>query len=569
MHRPRWSATTLIVASMACAVGAEDPFSPLLNVELIADGLVAPLDLIFAPNDDSGRRFIVDQTGLVFILTPDDDIFTDDPFFNITDRVILSSAFDERGLLGFVFHPNFMENSKVYVLYSAARPSSTENICLDRNGTVPSGSSGCPLQHSKGISEFTLASDNLVNATSERILFSMEWPGRKHNGGGLAFGPDGYLYFGLGDGGWIHGRTGDDSALDGISPELYSADLIAQNLAEYFGKILRIDVDGGGGGATDVPYGIPADNPFVGNDTAYPEEIFAWGFRNPFRISFDRNDYANDAAPSSSGYYPFFVSATAETLFEATYKIDGPGNYGWAIREGIHCIVRSQPLIPPHTVNCTVDSDCPSSPQTTTCGSDGFCTCPDVDPILGGRIHDPIIEYVNLAVHEHSESAALVEEGLLDEGLGRASVGGFVYRGSAIPWLYGKFVQGDFAIELLDGQIFVAEEDQTGRLWNLEKAYVFKSTDPVYSGFVKTIGQDANGELYAVTGAFTPTGLIGRVFKIVDASSMNSTMPTVSPMTPPTMAPTTAAPTTSSATTTSPRVHTISLGMLAAACVLV
>jgi hypothetical protein len=157
---------------------------------------------------------------------------------------------------------------------------------------------------------------------------------------------------------------------------------------------------------------------------------------------------------------------------------------------------------------------------------------------LGGLIHNPIIEYVNLAANEYNESAALVEEGLIEEGFGRASLGGFEYRGSAIPWLYGKFVQGDFALDSLDGQIFVAEEQTTeGSLWSLERAYVFNATDPVYSGFVKSIGQDDEGELYAVTGAFTPTGLIGRVFKIVGITDSNSTMPTVSPMTPPSMSP--------------------------------
>jgi len=509
-----------ILGRMPVWADGVDPSPPLLDVELVADGLVAPLDLTFAPNDDSGRRYIVDQNGLVFILTPNDDVLNDKPFLNITDRVILSSAFDERGLLGFAFHPNFPTTNKVYTFYSAER-TSTANICLDRNGTVPSEPDGCPLQHSKRISEFALASDDLVDPSSERILFSMEWPGRKHNGGGLAFGPDGYLYIGLGDGGWVHGPSGGDNALYEISPQLYDADLIAQDMTRAFGKILRIDVDGGGEGAS---YGIPAENPFVGNGKGYPEEIYAWGFRNPFRISFDRQDYIDG---SSSSPYPFFVSATAETLFESTYKIDGPGNYGWAIKEATRCIVRSQALIPPHTVPCTVDRDCPSGVQTTTCGTDGYCTCTDVDPILGGPIRDPIIEYVNLAASEYNESAALVEEGLIDEGLGRASVGGFLYRGSAIPWLQGKFVQGDFALDLLDGQLFVAKEQMPeGSLWSLEQAYVFNASDPVYSGFVKSIGQDADGELYVVTGAFTPTGLIGRVFKIVDGSSTTTPSPT-------------------------------------------
>lgn len=93
----------------------------------------------------------------------------------------------------------------------------------------------------------------------------------------------------------------------------------------------------------------------------------------------------------------------------------------------------------------------------------------------------------------------------------------------------GRFVQGDFALDLLDGQVFVATQGQTNQsLWRLERAYVFNATDPVYSGFVKSIGQDASGELYAITGAFTPTGLIGRVFQIVDAPSSTPSLPTTS-----------------------------------------
>jgi hypothetical protein len=139
-----------------------------------------------------------------------------------------------------------------------------------------------------------------------------------------------------------------------------------------------------------------------------------------------------------------------------------------------------------------------------------------VDPILGGLVYDPVIEYNNLLVHEYDETLVLVEEGILEDGKGRASLGGFIYRGSAIPWLYGKFVQGDFAIEFLDGIIFVADPTQDGTLWELQKVHVMNET---YPGFIKTIGQDADGELYAITGALAPTGLIGRVFKIVDGTS--------------------------------------------------
>jgi glucose/arabinose dehydrogenase len=463
---------------------------PQLDVKLVADGLVAPLDLTFAP-DGSARRFIVDQTGLILILTAAGQVLPT-PFLDITDRVVLQSAFDERGLLAVAFHPRFATNGKLYVQYSARREG--PNICVAEDGRVPIDPGGCPLQYTRRISEFIVSSTdpNRADPNTERVVFNIQWPGRKHNGGGLAFGPDGMLYIGLGDGGFIHGPSGADDPFN-VDPDLLFGDLIAQDLTSLYGKILRIDVDRGS------PYGIPADNPFVGPD-GIPDEIYAWGFRNPFRISFDRG-----------GDRAMYVSAPADTFFEATYKITRPGNYGWAIKEGTHCIVRSSALAPPETISCSSDAQCPIGPQVSTCGGFGVCSCPSV----GSRrepIHEPIIEYLNFAVEENPQSR------FPGRGFGRASLGGHVYRGQDIKWLRGRFVQGDFALNFLDGQILEAKEMPGGKLWKLRRAFVFDPSDPVKSGFMKSIGQDAQGELYAVTGNFTPTGLAGRIWKIVDAS---------------------------------------------------
>ena len=458
--------------------------SPQLDVELVVDGLVAPLDLTFAP-DGSGRRFIVDQTGLVLVLTPDNQVLPT-PFLDITNRVVLESTFDERGLLALAFHPQYAQTGKLYVQYSAPREG--DNICVDRDGNVPAQPEGCPLQYTRRVSEFTVSPTNAnqVDATSERIVFKIQWPGRKHNGGGLAFGPDGFLYIGLGDAGLIHGPEGDDNPFQ-ADPGLLFADLIAQDLGKLYGKILRLDVDRG------EPYGIPPDNPFVGDD-GIPDEIYAWGFRNPFRLSFDRG-----------GDQALYVSATAETFFEATYKVSAPGNYGWAIKEGTHCIVRASALAPPETIRCVSDSNCPRGPQISTCSETGRCTCA-AQGLRGEPIHDPVIEYLNFAV----ESPESQFEG---QGVGRASLGGHIYRGRAIADLVGQFVQGDFALNLSDGQILVATP-QAG-LWALRRAFTFDPADPVKSGFMKSIGQDAEGELYAITGNVTPTGLQGRIWKII------------------------------------------------------
>jgi glucose/arabinose dehydrogenase len=457
-------ATPAVGQDPAADGGAAVGDGPQLDVELVADGLVAPVGLTFAP-DGSGRRFIVDQTGLVLILTPDGRVLRT-PFLDIADRVVIQSEFDERGLLDLAFHPRFASNGKLYVQYSAQR--AAENICVHEDGNVPEEPEGCPLQYTRRVSEFEVSSTDpdRVDPASERVVFETQWPGRKHNGGGLAFGPDGMLYIGLGDAGFIHGPSGADDPFN-VDPDLLFGDLLAQDLSSLYGKILRIDVDSGS------PYGIPPDNPFAGAD-AIPDEIFAWGFRNPFRISFDR---AGDRA--------MYVSAPADTLFESTYRVTGPGNFGWASKEGTHCFDRTSAFAPPKT-------------------------CAGVGP-LGEPIQDPIIEYLNFAVEDPRSQFP-------GRGFGRASLGGHIYRGKAIKWLRGRFVQGDFGLNLLDGQILVAKRTPKGRLWRLRRAFVFDPSDPVKSGFMKSIGQDAAGELYAVTGNFTPTGLEGRIWKIIDAS---------------------------------------------------
>ena len=323
---------------------------------------------------------IVDQRGLILILTPGGRVLPI-PFLDITDRVVLESTFDERGLLALAFHPRFATNGKLYVQYSAQREG--PNICVGEDGRVPTDPEGCPLQYTRRISEFIVSptDPDRADPSSERVVFRIQWPGRKHNGGGLAFGPDGMLYIGLGDAGFVHGPSGADDPFN-VDPDLLFGDRFAQDLNSLlaYGKILRSTSIGGS-------LWDPADNPFVGPD-GIPDEIFAWGFRNPFRISFDRE-----------GDRAMYVSAPADTFFEATYRVTRPGNPGWAIKEGTHCIVRTMAFAPPKT-----------------CARVGS---------LGERIHDPIIEYLNFAVDDPRSQFP-------GEGFGRASLGGHIYRGRAI-----------------------------------------------------------------------------------------------------------------------------------------
>src|SRR5262245_38539390 len=215
-----------------------------LALEPVADGLTAPLQLE-EPADGSGRKFIVQQDGVVRVLGADGRL-APEPFLDLRPRMLpLEQNFEERGLLGFALHPHFARNGRVFATYSAPLRA------------------GAPERwnHTRRVSEFTAEAGNLakVDAAAERVLLEVDWPSRKHNGGGLAFGPDGLLYIGLGDGGVSHGigKTVLWEAFD-VPAQALSWDHLAQDTESLFGKILRIDVDRGFPG-----YAIPRDNPFV------------------------------------------------------------------------------------------------------------------------------------------------------------------------------------------------------------------------------------------------------------------------------------------------------------------
>jgi glucose/arabinose dehydrogenase len=243
---------------------------------VIGSGLSAPLDLA-DPGDGSGRLFIVEQGGTIRIWQAGEVMR--EPFLDLREMV---DCCGERGLLGLAFHPNYAENGYFYVNYTY------------RVGTMLYTS----------ISRFQVSGDvNAADTGSELRLLSISQPYENHNGGGLAFGPDGYLYIGLGDG----GSAGDPQGN-------------AQALTTMLGKILRIDVDGGS------PYGIPADNPYVGR--GFLPEIWAYGLRNPFRFSFDRltgDLYIGDVGQG----------AWEEIDFLSAGKPGGV-NFGWDTFEGSH-----------------------------------------------------------------------------------------------------------------------------------------------------------------------------------------------------------------------------------------
>ena len=463
------TALALCFAGHLTAVAAREPLAEVA-VELVAEGLKAPIFLV-APNDDSGRRFVGEQSGEVYILTADGER-PETPFLDLRDQMVpLLQAFDERGLLGMALHPDFARNGLFYVNYSAKpRPESPFHG---------------ETAYTRRLSELRVsASDpNRADHSSERVLLEIDWVNRKHNGGGLAFGPDGYLYLGLGDGGGAHGvpdiyvapPSDDDSFRHAeeipedpfkIPKRFHKYDRYAQDTSLLYGKILRIDVDHGHPG-----YAIPPTNPFRGND-AGRDEIYAWGFRNPFRISFDR-----------AGNGDLFVSGVGEAFWETIYLVDRPGNYGWAIRDGTHCYDRARVFDPPRD-------------------------CPQRGP-LGERIQTPIVEYANWSV-KRPESKVEANP------MGTASIGGFLYRGAALPGLAGKLVFGDFStvLEKPSGQLFLATPPPSwGALWPIERLIQVDQR-------LHSLGEDADGELYLLTTAQgIPVGNTGKVWKLIPAQA--------------------------------------------------
>ena len=435
--------TTLValVSSLIGAAGAASGSDAKSDIalKLVAEDFVQPIALVPLP-DGSGKVVIVDQIGTVLLLSKDGPA---KPFFDIRDRLIkLPGDFDERGLLCLAFHPSFKENRKLYAFYSAPlRPSAPTNW----NNTVH-------------ISEFKVSSQDpdRVDPASERILLEIDKPQMNHNCGRMLFGPDGYLYIGVGDGG-----QGNDVGL-GHGPHGNG-----QDLSVLLGKILRIDVDKG------VPYGIPSDNPFVGGKGR--PEIFAYGLRNPWGISFDRG-----------GNHELFAADVGQDSFEEINIIIKGGNYGWNLREGFSCFDPKNPINPP--------DDCPKI------GANG-------EPLL-----DPILAYKNFKRFPNDPEAR-----------GTSVTGGYVYRGKAFPQLTGKYIFADWTRAWIkpDGVLYVATRPASGtsKQWSMEPLGFTGHPNGQVGAYIVALGENAEGELYVLTNSSNQlAGKNGKVHKLVKAS---------------------------------------------------
>lgn len=285
-------------------VSPESPAAVSLQQVLAADNLVQPI-LVTNAKDMSNRIFIVQQNGIIKVLQPGSNTTTD--FLNISTKILTGS---ERGLLGLTFHPNFINNRRFFINYT----------CTTTNN--PS----CPSSGATVVAEYlaSAVNPNTSDPATERILLTVAQPFSNHNGGMVEFGPDGYLYIGMGDGG-----SGNDPGNR------------AQNINELLGKILRIDVDIPQGSTQQ--YLIPPSNPFAGA-TPGADEIFFVGMRNPWRWSFDR---ANRNI--------MWIGDVGQDAVEEVDRVDltvppssgsGARNFGWRIYEGTQC-TNLDPCVPP------------------------------------------------------------------------------------------------------------------------------------------------------------------------------------------------------------------------------
>lgn len=254
-----------------------------IRLQPFATGITSPIGMD-APLDGTGRIFIQEQQGRVRIIKNGNVLPV--PFLDLKSKIgSLNPAYSEKGLLGLAFHPDYKNNGRFFVYYSS--PASTNS-----------------MDHTSILAEYHVSKEDPNRADpTEKIIMAIAEPEANHNGGQLAFGPDGYLYIGLGDGGGAndeHGTNGN-----------------GQNLQTLLGKILRINVNG------KPPYEIPTDNPFVGKD--FKPEIWAYGLRNPWRFSFD---------PVTGR---LFCGDVGQNKYEEINIIEKGKNYGWRIMEAGHC----------------------------------------------------------------------------------------------------------------------------------------------------------------------------------------------------------------------------------------
>jgi glucose/arabinose dehydrogenase len=416
-----------------------------VDIKLVAENLTSPLGVVF-PEDNSKRLFIIDQIGKIWVLDKDGNLLPE-PFLDISSNLVpLNPNGDERGLLGLAFHPDYKHNGRFYVYYQARpRPGGPTPVTLWNNLSR--------------VVEYKVSptNENKADPNSARAVLELDDAQGNHNGGTIAFGPkDGYLYIAIGDGGGAN-DVGVNHVTDWY---LTNAGGNGQDLdSNLFGNILRLDIDGG------LPYGVPADNPFVGKPGK--DEIYAYGLRNPYRFSFD-----------SKQNHDLIVGDVGQLMYEEINVVQKGANLGWNVKEGYSCFNAASSQTP-------------------------FPTCPTVDN-LGTPLTDPVIVMNNVRNPAGGRTIAII--------------GGNVYRGSDLSHHKGKYIFGTYtqAPGQFNAELFIAQPRSSGP-WSFQELAV-KSRPNDLGMLLKGFGEDRHGELYLTTSSrFGPTGNTGKVYKLVEA----------------------------------------------------
>lgn len=426
-----------------------------IGLRKVAGGMVAPLGLA-APNDGSGRLFVHDQVGLVYIIhsngTNGAAQGTNNILLDVRDRLVeLSPNYDERGLLGLALHPQFAQNSLLYTYTSEPATNVPADFTLEKPADLQ-------FDHQNVVAEWKIDpnNSNRVDRTSRRELLRIDHPMMNHNAGTLRFDTNGLLYVALGDGGGADDQDGQPyrgSINFGHGPIGNG-----QDTNTIHGSLFRIDPLGTN--SANGQYGIPVDNPFAQGGGV--REIYAYGFRNPYSFSIDRltgEIYLGDAG---------------QNFIEEVDRVVRGGNYGWNIKEGSF-------FFDPNGTEPGVLRDTPWREVSTN------------------QFIDPIAEY------DHDE--------------GRVVVGGFVYRGSNVPALQGRYIAGDFSDPLRPtGRLFYLDTAETNTPQTALRELILGLEDRPLGLFLKGFGEDQNGELYVFGSAeMGPSGNTGTMLKIVAA----------------------------------------------------
>lgn len=427
-----------------------------VHISPIAAGLISP-SLVVNANDDSGRIFVSDQFGVVHLI--DNGVLQATPFLDITALVRDSlNGNDERGLSGIAFHPNFAsEGTAGYgVFYTWADELVDELATVDF--THFPLAPGVDRSAQTVLREWSMndIGDNVFSGTSRELL-RLDQPHSAHSAGSIEFGPDGYLYLSLGDGG-----THDDQG-PGHNPDTGNA----RDLTNVYGSMLRIDPFGTN--SVNGKYGIPASNPFVGDPQAL-DEIFFYGLRNPFRFSFELDADGNKTTKIVIGDTG---QDDIEEVDRADIALDAGGNFGWNIKEGTFLFDAGPPPGPGGELRIGVTANSPGSP-------------------LG--LIDPVVQY------DHGPN-----------GEGSAVIGGFTYQGDLIPELKGMYIFGDFSHStgsfFPNGRVFYSDlSDPNPEIFELNLEGAQLSGGGGLSIFIKGFGVDEAGEIYVVGSTTLQSG---------------------------------------------------------------